>query len=61
MEIFASFLEYRELPIQVHKAAAKAERVGMKARMYLRAKASSAYLAIKMARITPLLTLSRSE
>jgi hypothetical protein len=35
--------------------------VGMKAKMYLSWLASSEYLAIKIARITPLLTLSNRE
>jgi len=61
MEILASFLEYKEVPNQVHKPAAIAAQVGMKARMYLSCSASVEYLAINTARMIPLLTLSKRE
>lgn len=61
IEILASFLEYREVPIQVQRPADTAAAVGMKARMYLSALASAEYLAINTARMIPLLTLSNRE
>ena len=61
IEILASFFEYILVPIQVHKPANIAAKAGMKAIIYLKAYASLAYCAIRMARIIPLDTLSRKE
>lgn len=61
MEILASFLEYFAVPNQVHRPAKTAAAVGMKARIHLSAMGFLEYLAIRIARMTPLLTLSMRE